>query len=321
LADNETNIKAEQNKSLTLCLETYRKVEQNWGKSYNRNMKTSFSYSAKASVREKVQRFYDLGSPYYYKIYGEHIHDGYYVTGRESKEEAQENLIRLLVEKARIKRGARILDVGCGMGGSSIWLAENLGAVTVGITISPVQVEMAKKLAQDRGVKSSFLLMDAEKMLLTGSYDVIWAVAVLSHLRNQGNFLRSATKLLNKRGKFIIFDWMVDEDVVDWLNDWYIKLVFEGMLLSSLYPISTYLTWFIKYGYRITYSEDITDHTIKTWDDALSVIKEPAVWKLAYKVTSEERRELRRFLKSIRPMKLAMQQGKLKSGVIVAEKI
>lgn len=284
-------------------------------------MKTSFIYSAKASVREKVQRFYDLGSPYYYKIYGEHIHDGYYVTGRESKEEAQENLIRLLVEKARIKKGGRILDVGCGVGGSSIWLAENLGAVTVGITISPVQVEIARKLARDRKVKSSFLLMDAEKMSLTESYDVIWAVAVLSHFRNQENFLRSATKLLNKRGKFIIFDWMVDEGIVDWPNDRYIELVSEGMLLSSLYPISTYLKWFIKHGYRITYSEDITSHTIKTWDDALSVIKEPAVWELAYKATSEERRELRSFLKSIRPMKLAMQQGKLKSGVVIAEKI
>ena len=120
------------------------RVEPSHETLYNRNVKTksktSFSnYPISTAIREKVQRFYDLGSPYYYEIYGEHIHDGYYVTGRESKEEAQENLIRLLVEKARIKRGARILDVGCGMGGSSIWLAENLGAVTVGITISPVQ--------------------------------------------------------------------------------------------------------------------------------------------------------------------------------------
>jgi tocopherol O-methyltransferase len=284
--------------------------------------KTSFSnYPINTSIREKVQRFYDLGSPYYYKIYGEHIHDGYYITGRESKEEAQENLIRFMAEKARINKRARILDVGCGMGGSSIWLAKNLGAVTVGITISPVQVEMARKLAHERGVKSSFLLMDAEKMSLTGSYDVIWAVGVLSHFRNQENFLRSATKLLNKRGKFIIFDWMVDEAIADWLNDRYIKLVSEGMLLSSLYPISTYLRWFIKYGYRIIYSEDITERTIKTWDDALSVIKEPAVWKLAYKATSEERRKFLSFVKSIRPMKLAMQKGKLKGGVVIAEKI
>jgi tocopherol O-methyltransferase len=285
-------------------------------------MKTSFSHNlTKASVREKVQRFYDLGSPYYHKIYGEHIHDGYYITGRESKEEAQENLIRLLVEKARIKRGARILDVGCGVGGSSLWLAENLGAVTVGITISPVQVEMARKLARERKVSSSFLLMDAERISFAEPYDVIWAVAVLSHLRNQENFLKSATKSLNERGKFVIFDWMVSEDIAEPQNDRYIKPVSEGMLLTSLHSISTYLKWFIKYGYRVIYSEDITSRTIKTWDDALSVIKQPAVWKLIYKVTSEERKEALKFLNSLRPMKLAMQKDRLKSGVIIAEKI
>jgi len=200
-------------------------------------MKTKFSQNLTgAAIREKVQRFYDLGSPYYFQVYGEHIHDGYYITGKESKEQAQENLIRLLVEKARIKRGARILDVGCGVGGSSIWLAENFGATTTGITISPVQIEMAQKLAQEHKVNSSFLLMDAEEMHLSEPYDVIWAVAVLSHFRNQKGFLRKATQFLNKRGKFIIFDWMVDEDIGDAQDDRYIKSVSEGMLLSSLYP-------------------------------------------------------------------------------------
>ena len=114
---------------------------------------------------------------------------------------------------------------------------------------------------------------------------------------------------------------MVSEDIAEPQNDRYIKPVSEGMLLASLYSISTYLKWFIKHGYRIVYSEDITDHTIKTWDDALSVIKQPAVWKLIYKVSNEERKEALKFFNSLRPMKLAMQKGKLKSGVIIADKI
>lgn len=116
-------------------------------------MRTSFGNNLTGrTIREKVQKFYDFGSPLYFEVYGQHIHEGYYVTGKESKQEAQENLIKLLAEKARIAKGARILDVGCGMGGSSIWLAKNLGADTTGITISPVQVEMAKKLAQEMKV-------------------------------------------------------------------------------------------------------------------------------------------------------------------------
>lgn len=118
-------------------------------------MTTNFSKEmTNESIKEKVQKFYDLGSPLYLEVYGRHIHDGYYVTGKETKQEAQENLTRLLVEKARIKKEAKILDVGCGIGGSSIWMAENIKATTVGITISPVQLEIARKLAQDRKVNS-----------------------------------------------------------------------------------------------------------------------------------------------------------------------
>jgi tocopherol O-methyltransferase len=284
-------------------------------------MKTSFSDSNGAAVREKVQRFYDLGSPYYHQIYGEHIHDGYYVTGRESKEEAQENLIRFLVEKAGIKRGARVLDVGCGLGGSSLWLAERLGAATVGITISPVQVEIASRLARERKLNSSFLVMDAERMSFSDSYDVIWAVAVMSHLKNQENFLKSATRFLNEDGKFVIFDWMLSEEIAEAQNDGYLKPVAEGLLLASLHSISSYLKWFGKYGYRIVYWEDITPRTIKTWDDALAVVKRPSVWKLVYKVSSQERREALKFFNSLRPMKLAMQKGRLKSGVVIAQRI
>lgn len=140
--------------------------------------------------KEKIQRFYDLGSPYYLSVYGEHIHDGYYVTGKESRKEAQDNLVSLLAEKAKIKRGARILDVGCGVGGSSIWMAKNLEAATLGITISPVQIEIARRLAAEQKVNSRFLLMDAEEMSFNQSFDVIWVIAALSHFHNPEGFLK-----------------------------------------------------------------------------------------------------------------------------------
>jgi tocopherol O-methyltransferase len=285
-------------------------------------MTTSFSKDlTRASIREKVRKFYDLGSPLYFEVYGKHIHDGYYITGKETKQEAQENLTKILVEKARIKRGVKILDVGCGVGGSSIWMAENLGATTVGLTISPVQIEIARKLAQERQVNSSFLLMDAEKMYFDYKFDVMWVLAALTHFRDQQSFIKLATRFIKKGGKFIIFDWMLDEHVTDILNDRYVKPVSDRMLLSSLYPLNSYLTWFIEDGYRIIYSEDVTDHTIKTWDDALSVIKEPAVLKLASRITKEEIGEILNFLKSISAMKLAMKKGRLKSGIVIAEKL
>ncbi len=285
-------------------------------------MNTNFSKNLTSkAITNKIRRFYDIGSPYYYKIYGEHIHDGYYITGKESKEEAQENLVKLLAEKANIQRGARILDVGCGIGGSSIWLAKKLGAVTTGITISPVQVKIAAQLAKKEQVNSSFLLMNAEEMQFTGLFDVIWVVAVMTHLVNQERFLESARRYLNHEGKLVIFDWMPDESVTEPKDDRYIRPVAKGMLLSSLYPLNKYIEWLNKYNYQINYAEDITGNCIKTWDDALTVIRNPAVWKLAGKASIEEIQEVFKFIKSVSAMKLAMRKKKLICGAIVAQKV
>ncbi|MDD5190318.1 MAG: methyltransferase domain-containing protein [Dehalococcoidales bacterium] len=285
-------------------------------------MTTSFSKDLTGTaVKNKIRRFYDLGSPLYLEVYGNHIHDGYYLTGNETKQAAQENLTKLLAEKAGIKRGDRVLDVGCGIGGSSLWLAENRGASTVGISISPVQIEIAGKLAQDRHVDSEFLLMDAEKMRFEEKFDAIWVLAAITHFPHQKSFVKKATASLKQGGKFVIFDWMLHEHVLDPLSDRYVKPVSETMLLSSLYSLNTYLEWFMSGGYRIIYAEDVTVHTAKTWDDALSVIKEPAVLKMAAHIKKEDIGEILRFLKSISAMKAAMQNHRLIGGIVIAEKL
>jgi len=270
---------------------------------------------------ERIKRFYDIGSPYYLEVFGQHLHDGYYITGKESRGEAQENLIKLLAGKAKIRAGARILDVGCGLGGSSIWLANHLGAKTLGITISPVQIEIARQSAREQKANSKFLLMNAEEMDFPEPFDAIWLVAVLTHFQNQEQFFKLAAKFLEKSGKLIIFDWMIDEGIENVEDDGDIHSVLKGMFLANLYSNNTYLEWLKQDGYRITYLEDITSLTLKTWDEALSLLKEPAIWKFAFKIAEKEGKEVFSFLKSIRAMKRAMQKGKIKSRVIIAEKI
>ncbi len=128
----------------------------------------------RANNKEKVREHYDRMSPYYHALWGEHIHHGYWIRGDESKETAQVQLIEHLAQAARIPRGAKILDVGCGFGASSIYLARKYGAEATGITISRVQVEMANQAAAKAGVSAKFVLMDAEAMTFEDSFDVAW---------------------------------------------------------------------------------------------------------------------------------------------------
>lgn len=281
-------------------------------------MKTNLS---QPPIEEKVRRFYDIGSPYYVNIFGKHIHDGYYITGKESREEAQENLVKLLVEKAEIKNGSRILDVGCGIGGSSVWLAQHLDAVTVGITISPVQLKIAQKLAREQKSNSSFLLMNAEEMDFAKPFDIIWVMAALTHFSDQRNFLESASRFLKKGGRLVIYDWTVNNDIAETNHDPDVQRVIEGMVLANLYSNDTYLKWLIEDGYCLIYDADITGQTIHTWDINASLIKGALIRNALAAITRNEFKEINTFLKGRRAIKQAMLKGKVRSTAIVAEKV
>ena len=89
------------------------------------------------------------------------------VLGREvsettqTKEDAQANLIQLLLDMSRIPLKSSVLDVGCGIGGTSRYLASKHGSSVTGITISTKQVEIAVRLtkaAVEDGASSSDVL-------------------------------------------------------------------------------------------------------------------------------------------------------------------
>lgn len=183
---------------------------------------------------------------------GEHIHHGYYPTeeskANDTKERAQLRLIELLLEISQLNQSAtkdeasntlHVLDVGCGIGGTSRYLASELGATVTGITISSKQVEIAKRLTKAAAAKISstnvgngeknddfitlgsgrvrFLELDAEKMSDTlateEKFDVVWISEALSHFPNKPLFFQNAQKLLRDGGKLVLADWFKSEDV------------------------------------------------------------------------------------------------------------
>jgi tocopherol O-methyltransferase len=144
----------------------------------------------RVNEKRKIIEHYDVVSPYYHSVWGEHIHHGYWVRGDESKETAQIQLMDHLAELADIKTGARILDIGCGFGGTSLYLAKKYSASTTGITISPVQVQMAKEAAAKTNLDASFFLMDAEDMQFSQQFDLLWYAEYISHYVGSPEILR-----------------------------------------------------------------------------------------------------------------------------------
>jgi tocopherol O-methyltransferase len=271
---------------------------------------------AKPRVNEKrkIIEHYDVVSPYYSSLWGEHIHHGYWVRGDESKETAQIQLIDHLAQLANIKTGSHILDIGCGFGGSSLYLAKKYGASITGITISPVQVQMAKEAAAKTNLDASFLLMDAEDMQFSQQFDVLWSVESVSHYYDPRKFFASAVKFLKPGGCFALTDWFQKENLSPADKKKFIQPIEKGMMVE-LRGMNDYSDFLVSSSLRIVHRQDLTPYCSKSWDLALDIIKDKKFWTLAAKLGAGFVTNLKAF----RAMRAGFASGNFVYGLFVAK--
>ena len=126
------------------------------------------------SLKEGIAGLYDESSGIWEDIWGDHMHHGYYEPGAEVSASVSDHRaaqIRMIEETFRFaansedpeRRPKNVVDVGCGIGGTSRYLARKYGANCQGITLSPVQAQRANALAAVEGLsdKVSFQVADA----------------------------------------------------------------------------------------------------------------------------------------------------------------
>jgi tocopherol O-methyltransferase len=205
---------------------------------------TPAPFASFSALKDRIKHHYEVSSDYYYSLWGEHIHHGYFIDPSDTKEVAQTRLISLLLEKSALPAGSMVLDVGCGIGGTSRYLAREKGCKVTGVTISPRQVEIATKLSAEEasswrqeaetlingsdeassdgsiklgnlGGNVKFIELDAEKMgeyFHNEKFDCVWISEAMSHLPNKALFFQNAANLLNLGGKLVVADWFKSEE-------------------------------------------------------------------------------------------------------------
>jgi tocopherol O-methyltransferase len=159
---------------------------------------------------DTVREHYDRLSFFYSSLWGEHIHHGYWENA-ETTSAAQIKLVERLASLAGIRPGQRVLDVGCGLGGSTWWLARNLNCSVLGLNISPVQVAMATEKALEEGLESrtEFKLLDANHLDVPGeSFDAVWVIECSEHLTDKARFISDCARVLKKGGRLALCAWL-----------------------------------------------------------------------------------------------------------------
>lgn len=119
---------------------------------------------------------------------------------------------RELARRAGVTAGSRVLDAGCGVGGSSVWLAAERGAVVTGVTLLADHAELARTRARAADVDVEFLVADyLASGLPPASFDVIWQLESLCHCTQISTWLRQAHGLLAPGGRYAAIDVFVGE--------------------------------------------------------------------------------------------------------------
>lgn len=145
------------------------------------------------------------------------MHMGYWNVFTFTLKEALTNLNDVLAETVDVKPSDYILDAGCGVGGSSIYLAEKHGCKVVGITLSDNQVNYANQAALNKKVvpipnfkKMDFSHTDFE----SESFDIVWAIESVCHEKEKAEFMKEAFRILKKGGRLILADYFSRKEKV-----------------------------------------------------------------------------------------------------------
>ncbi len=169
------------------------------------------------TLSKRIQQFYDASSGVWEQTWGEHMHHGYYGRAGNYKIErrqAQINLIEELLFWAGVSEKKQspqnILDVGCGIGGSTLYLTDKFNATGTGITLSPIQASRAKERAMkaDLRHKVQFMVADAlDTPFADNSFDLVWSLESGEHMPDKAKFLQECYRVLQPGGTFVMATW------------------------------------------------------------------------------------------------------------------
>lgn len=168
--------------------------------------------------KSKIIDYYNQSEIDYKLVWGLNknlaLHFGYWDKNTKNLSQALERENEILAKLANIKKTDLVLDAGCGVGGSSIYLAKNVGCHVLGITLVKNQVLSAKRNAHKNKVENltEFKVADfTNTKFQSASFDVVWAIESVCHAKDKADFIKESYQLLKKGGRLIIADFFINK--------------------------------------------------------------------------------------------------------------
>ena len=243
------------------------KVARTIGHRRNRNTKTG--------SRRNITAHYDLGNEFYRLWLDETMtySSAVFESPQQSLADAQRNKYRAIAERAGVKAGDHVLEIGTGWGGMALYLAGELGARVTTATISQAQHDLARERIHEAGLDDLVEVQLRDYRELSGEYDAVVSIEMLEAVGAEyyGDYFTAVSRALKPGGRasiqVITFPHDAYEAQLRGAN-WIQRYIFPGGVLPSLAAIESSLEGT---GLLVEDVRDIRDSyalTLQTWRES-----------------------------------------------------
>jgi tocopherol O-methyltransferase len=212
-----------------------------------------------------VAKHYDNLDHFYRKLWGEHLHHGLWLTGRETPEQAVRQLVVEVAAQARIEMGSRVVDVGCGYGATARLLVDEFGAAVTGVTISSAQHGYAESVRPGTA-NPRYLLRDwYDNGFPDGKFDAVVSLESSEHMPDKPRFFGEVARVLKPAGRFIVCAWLSRLNPKGWEVRHLLEPICCEGRLPSMGTVEDYRNWIEDAGLEVERIHDVSGRVRKTW--------------------------------------------------------
>jgi len=208
--------------------------------------KSIFASNTKSKSLQYISKHYDLGNNFFSKWLDKTLtySSAVYENENDSLEIAQKNKYQKLIDLLNVKDGNKVLEIGCGWGGFSEYLAKNYNVSIDCITISKKQFEFTKKRISDAGLDNKVNVLFLDYRDLQDKYDKIVSIEMIEAVGENylGKYFETIKKSLNKDGSAALQGITIRDDLFDRYKrseDFIQKYIFPGGFLPSVNLMKT----------------------------------------------------------------------------------